>query len=273
MRWVKLYTNVHNSEPMRELLSQVGHIALCYYILLEMCAEKLSCEGKILTESDMVFSFEERILRERMRLSPRKLREFLKISSEKFKFSLEISENFFKIKMPMLLKLLHTDLKKSRANQEQIKSKSRTKREQVKSSTQVTTVTGEGSGVLSKTTEERLAEKEASSQNRRIKEAYIEAYKAKYGVEPLTQNATFNSQCNMLRKKVGFETAIELVKFYLNHQKSFYASKTHSFGLLLADAETLVAQMRMGVTVTGFESRQIEESAGLMAQLERLRRK
>jgi hypothetical protein len=236
-----------------------------------------------------------------LRLSPKKLREFLKISSENFEFFYEFSENFLKIEMPKLLKLLDRDQKNPRTNRGksadkpravprtnrgQTADKTRTSEEQSRSTrgevaeksrkNRVTHdenprssrgVTEEQSTEV--TGEKRLADKEAASQNKRIKEAYIAAYRERYGVEPLTQNAMFNTQCNNLRKKVGVDTAIELVKFYLKHPKAFYVSKTHSFGLLVADAETLVAQMRMGVAVTGIESRQIEQNAAIMAQYER----
>jgi hypothetical protein len=260
MGWFKHYTNMHENEGIIELMDRLGHAGgLCYYILLEMCVGQLKGNKKNLTESDMVFRFHERILRERLRLSPKKLREFLKISSENFGFFYEFSENFLKIEMPKLLKLLHRVRKKGQSKDNRVTTEGQTKSNRVTTKEKKTEVTDE----------KRLSEKEAASQNKRIKEAYIAAYRERYGVEPLTQNAMFNTQCNNLRKKVGVDTAIELVKFYLKHPKAFYVSKTHSFGLLVADAETLVAQMRMGVAVTGIESRQIEQNAAIMAQYER----
>ena len=86
-------------------------------------------------------------------------------------------------------------------------------------------------------------------ENKKIKDAYFNAYRLRYGVEPVS-NAIFNSQVSGLRKKLGVEDSVGVVEFYLKHNDSFYLKNTHSFGLCLSNAETLRTQMLRGKPIT-----------------------
>jgi hypothetical protein len=86
-------------------------------------------------------------------------------------------------------------------------------------------------------------------ENKKIKDAYFNAYRLRYGVEPVS-NAIFNSQVSSLRKKLGVDDSIGVVEFYLKHNDSFYLKNTHSFGLCLSNAETLRTQMLRGKPIT-----------------------
>lgn len=76
--------------------------------------------------------------------------------------------------------------------------------------------------------------------NSEIWEAYREAYASRYNTEPI-RNAKVNSMVSQLGRRLGGEAAA-VVRFYLTHNKSFYVSKLHDFGLCLADAEALRTQ-------------------------------
>lgn len=84
--------------------------------------------------------------------------------------------------------------------------------------------------------------------NRKVWDAYKTSYMKKYKVEPV-RNAKVNNQISQFAKRLGAE-AIEVVRFYLEHPKSFYVSKMHEFGICLADAEALRTQWARGRAVT-----------------------
>jgi len=95
--------------------------------------------------------------------------------------------------------------------------------------------------------------------NKKIWLVYFAAYLKRYGIEPL-RNAAINSQVSKLREKVGADDAINIVKFYLTHNDSFYLKKTHEFGLCLKDAETLRTQTLRGKAITGTMVKTFEKS-------------
>lgn len=106
----------------------------------------------------------------------------------------------------------------------------------------------------------RRTSPEETEQNRLIKNAFVESYKARYNVEPLTQNATFNTQVSNLRKKVGVEDAVRIVQFYLKHNDGFYLKNTHTFGHCLRDCETLRTQMQRNRAITSADVKGAEKN-------------
>lgn len=97
------------------------------------------------------------------------------------------------------------------------------------------------------------------AENKKIKDAYFNAYRLRYGVEPVS-NAAFNSQISNLRKKLGVDDSVGVVEFYLKHNDSFYLKNTHSFGLCLSNAETLRTQMLRGKPITSLDVRNFEKT-------------
>lgn len=107
--------------------------------------------------------------------------------------------------------------------------------------------------------------------NKKIWESYFNAYRLRYGVDPV-RNATINTQISNLRKRLG-EEACKVVEFYLSHNDSFYLKSTHSVGLCLRDCESLRTQMLRGTAITStmvksFEKR--NKSAETLAELDKL---
>lgn len=113
MRWFKHYTDNHRGRSILFLFDQYGHKGLSYYILLELCAEKLEkSKDEIVTESDCVFYFHERILTQNLRLNRTTLKKFLRSCEEMKLFSCDFSSKEIKISMPILLNLLEKNFKK-----------------------------------------------------------------------------------------------------------------------------------------------------------------
>lgn len=113
--------------------------------------------------------------------------------------------------------------------------------------------------------------KEDSEGNKKIWEEYANAYRLRYGVEPV-KNITVNSKVSSLRKRMGVEVGIQIVKFYLSHNDGFYLKSTHSIGLCLRDCESLHTQMLRGKAITNTTVRQFEKTQGTLESLEHIRK-
>jgi hypothetical protein len=120
MKWFKHYTDNYRGRSVHGLFDELGHIGPCsYYIILEICAEKLTkVKDKDLEESDFIFGFSSRFLRQNLRISQTKLELFLNISQTFGLFSYKKIENNIEIKMPIMLDLLDSDFKKTRSRRE-----------------------------------------------------------------------------------------------------------------------------------------------------------
>lgn len=113
MRWFKHFSDNHRGRSMQFLFDQYGHKSLSYYILLEMCADKLEKTKELeVDENDCVFYFHERTLTTNLRLNRTTLHKLLRSCEEYSLFSCEFSKKEIKIKMPMLLNLLEKNFKK-----------------------------------------------------------------------------------------------------------------------------------------------------------------
>jgi hypothetical protein len=87
-------------------------MGLTYWILVEMCVEKLDekldakKEGERLQKEDCEFDFHQRILRQNLRIGATNLRRMLDQCSTLDLLSYEVNGSVFKIKMPKILKSL-----------------------------------------------------------------------------------------------------------------------------------------------------------------------
>lgn len=92
--------------------------------------------------------------------------------------------------------------------------------------------------------------------NLSIWEAYRNAYHSRYKVDPV-RNASVNSKITQLANRLGAE-AIEVIKFYLSHNDSFYLKNLHSIGLCLSNAESLHTQWKRNQPVTANDVKNFE---------------
>lgn len=113
MKWFKHYVDNHRGRSIQDLMDQLGHTGLCYYLLVEMCAEKLEKGDEGLTIADCLFSFHTRVVRQMLRISPANLRHLLGVCAANGLLSFEFSGSSLQIKMPILLNLLERNTKKA----------------------------------------------------------------------------------------------------------------------------------------------------------------
>lgn len=90
-------------------------------------------------------------------------------------------------------------------------------------------------------------------------EAYAEAYRGRYRVEPV-RNATVNAQISNLVRRLG-EEAPHVVRFYLGQNRAYYLQSCHPVGLCLRDAEALRTQWANNTHVLPTQARQMEQRA------------
>ena len=111
---------------------------------------------------------------------------------------------------------------------------------------------------------------EEKDANKNLWGAYFEAYKKRYGVEPV-RNASVNAKISQLAKRLGAD-AVPVVEFFLQHNGAFYLQQTHAIGLCLKDAESLHTQWQKGKAVTGTMAREFEKRQEATSQIEYFRR-
>lgn len=79
---------------------------------------------------------------------------------------------------------------------------------------------------------------DAPPKSRSTWEAYAEAYRGRYGVDPV-RNQRANALLCQLVDRLGTEEAPPVAAFFVRHQKSVYVSGRHPIELLVRDAEAL----------------------------------
>lgn len=137
-----------------------------------------------------------------------------------------------------------------------------------------TNVTNEGSKSSKTSTAEILPEipappkKKAAPNplNTKIWEAYSAAIFSRYKREA-PRNATVNGQIANLGKRLG-EDAVEVVKFFVESNNSFYARKLHQIGLCLADAESLHLQWQGGRAITEADVKNLERKTKMQTLID-----
>jgi hypothetical protein len=100
-------------------------------------------------------------------------------------------------------------------------------------------------------------------------DAYAEAYRTRYGVDP-KRNAQVNGQMAKLVACVGQDDAAPLAAWYVQHNSTFYVRTQHPVGALLKDHSGLYTQMLRGRAMTEHDVRAVSEGGALKAQLQRL---
>ena len=245
-----------------KLLNEFGHMGYAaWFILLEMCAEKMQKNhDEMYSEVHCKFTFSERIVRQKLRISRTKVQNILNKCSEYSLLSYDFVGEEFNFYIPKLLESLDRDQRRAR----QVRDTAATEvRLEVKKK--------EGKNIRRKNTCKLHASARTDDDlGSRIFKSYREAYFERYKVEP-KRNAKVNKQCKDLGARLG-EDALEVAKFFLKHNDGFYIRTQHPVGSLLRDAEGLYTQWQRGQSVTGHQVRAFEKQSGNMELLEKVRK-
>lgn len=116
MRFFKHFTDSHRGRSMQTVLDTLGHDGhSCWWILVEMCAEKLhKGEAELYSEEHCRFVFNERLVRSSLRLGRTKVARILHQFQTMALLSFQITGNEIQIDMPKLLECLDRDAKRAR---------------------------------------------------------------------------------------------------------------------------------------------------------------
>lgn len=110
-------------------------------------------------------------------------------------------------------------------------------------------------------TKERREKKRtpAESETAETWNAYCEAYRLRYRVDPV-RNATVNAQMFNFVRRLGVEESPEVARFYVAHNKAWYVQQSHAVGPMLSDAEGLRTQWANGNRVTTARAQQMDRT-------------
>lgn len=89
--------------------------------------------------------------------------------------------------------------------------------------------------------------------------SYASAYQDAKGEPPVT-NAKVRSQVKQLVQRLPYSEAPQVAAWYVSHRASFYVSKGHDIGPLLADAEKLRTEWATGRMVTATSAQQSDRT-------------
>jgi len=110
-----------------------------------------------------------------------------------------------------------------------------------------------------------LAGKEA---NKRCREAYLAAYRDRYGCEPL-MDARFHAMVANFVKRVGQDRAPDIVTMFVSLNDPLYVKGAHAMNLALRDADALHTQWEVG-PMAPQDPRLAAQEAHVTGQLRRI---
>ncbi|MBL0233216.1 MAG: hypothetical protein IPQ08_06085 [Chitinophagaceae bacterium] len=125
IKWFKHFTDNHRGITVQSLFDEFGHAGPCaYYFLIEMCAEKLEkLTGRELSAEDCRFIFKRRVVESATRLKLPTITRLLLhgTSAGVWRGFCQGSgkDQLIIIEMPILLKLLDSDLRKTRRGRDE----------------------------------------------------------------------------------------------------------------------------------------------------------
>lgn len=238
MKWFKHHVDANLSESLSSLIEDLGFEGYGrYWRLLEFLANQF--DG-----IDDTFRVHRSIVRATLRLRSWNDCDTLveRIANVRGMYVERIG-NVYEMKCPILLELLGRDFKKARSGRAQAAPKIKNK---IKSKTKI----------KNKNENKNIKSTQNENLNREIWDAYKSSYEQRYGVEP-TRNASINAKISQIGKRLGAD-AVEVIKFFVRHNESFYIKKAHSVGLCLSDAESLHTQWKTGNSITSTKVKQFE---------------
>jgi len=252
-------------------MDELGHTGLCFFLLQEMCTEKLDGSGANLEESAATFQFHDRIVRQNLRISPVNLRRLLGACAANGLLSFQFTGNTLEIKMPILLNLLDRDQKKARSERGRSAEKARLDKERDKERDK------------DKEREEGCAEIRATApkvpkRKPKLKASAPEGTNLLIGHYSNLWSAKYKAQTPITGKSVGcfktlvkdhgLEKATRFVDAFLQMNDQWFVTKRHDIATLLININA-VAQF--AETGRMFTKREINDLDRMTTNQETLR--
>ncbi len=288
MRWFKHFTDNHRGRSVQFLMDEMGHSGLCYFILMEMCAEKLERPNNLegdqqmvgsLTADDCEFIFHRRVVESALRLRRAAVERLLSSCQTSNLFTYNIEGEFIKIKMPILLDLLDYDSKRSRSRRAQVQTKSRIDTDTDTEPYSETETESEKepyyceklfeSGPDPKKTKKK-ATASVDHKASALVAHYCDEFKFRYSVNPSISRAD-SGILKKLFQDMGIDRAKDLIRAYFEMPEPYIVKSKHPIKLLSYKINEVLVYAETGSFISTSQVRSAEKaqaSNDLLRQIE-----
>jgi hypothetical protein len=265
MRWFKHYSDMHDGETIAELFEHLGHKGLAFFLLQELCCEKLEKnKDQILQESDCVFRFPVRIVRQKLRLSGANLTELLRICATKGQLSYIFDENIVEIKMPILLYLLDSDSKKARQKRAEAATQSRLDKDKEEDKE----LDKDKEPKKKKTLPVIPAELAAPKANEFIA-LYCQAFKARHNADPVIDGRSAGTAKAIVKTLPQDKWHLYLKAFFTMPDAYLFKAK-HPLALFQTKLQEIAVFAQSGNFTTQKQASQIDNQSTIESQIKRI---
>lgn len=263
MRWFKHYSDMHEGRTIGELMEKMGHTGLCFFLLQELCAEKLEKpenSDEKLTDAACSFTFRERNVRQKLRISAANLRQLLAICAANGQLSYAFRDELLEIKMPILLDLLTSDSKKARSRRDDVATKPRLDKEEDKDVEKI-------KKKISKKTKSVPTE---SPKANAFVAKYCSLFKARWGENPVItkKDAGIASRLSMTLSPEKHDLYLEA---YFSMPDAWLAKIKHPLAAFESKLNEVVVYAGSGTFTTNRQANQADDFASNMILLEKVR--
>lgn len=272
MKWFKHYSDMHRGRSINDLLDQLGHTGLCFFLLQEMCAEKLEKDDQGLTEADCSWTFHTRIVRQNLRISPVNLVRLLDACAMNGLLSFEFSGSSLTISMPILLNLLERNTKRARKTRTTSAQKSPLDKDIDKEEER----DKEKELQISKTKRTKQAQEPAiaiaqpPSKSNFFIAKYCTLFKNKYGSNPEIDGRTAGIALRVSKNLTEEKINLYLEAFFKMPDSGLVKSK-HPLNFFEMKLNEVVVFANSGAFTTQTQARQMDQSASTFDMLQQIR--
>jgi hypothetical protein len=103
------------------------------------------------------------------------------------------------------------------------------------------------------------ASKKPETETRETWFAYSDAYRNRYGIDPV-RNAKVNGQIFNFVKRLGREESPHVARFFVGHNNGYYVREMHSADAMLKDAEKLRTEWATNTKMTNTKANQADKT-------------
>lgn len=279
MRWFKHFTDNHRGRSVQYLMDELGHSGLCYFIIMEMCAEKLERPNGLetdrklsgsLSDDDCEFSFHRRVVESALRLRRAAVERLLSCCQTSNLLTYSLDGELIKIKMPILLDLLDYDSKRSRTVRGGISKRSRLESESESESEKNQKHTFAKKDIVRKKTG-KLAAVPADSKAQALIAHYCQCFKLLHKVNPSVSKSDSGVLINLFGE-MGSEKAKDLISAYFEMPDAYVKKSKHPIKLLSYKINEVLVFAETGKFHTQTQAHQADHMASnamLLKQIDR----
>jgi hypothetical protein len=256
MEYFKHFTNANENTVIIEAMNRFGHLGYAaWFILLEMCAEKMTKnQNETYTNVHIKFSFSERLVRQKLRISRTKVEEILNFFQTFSLLSWERVDNELKIELPKLLESLDRDQRRARQARDNAAPRARLeyKNKEYKNK--------ESKKEEKRTLRNDDSVKTESNEDVKLLIAhYCDAWKTKYKTN-VSMSGKWVGNAKTLIRDHGLKKSTYLINAFMQMNDSWFIKKRHAFDLILTNLAEINHFAGTGISVTNAQLNQLDKT-------------